>query len=495
VRSVVDPKDVDEPKPRRMDRRTFLRAAAVLGVGASTLGALEIFVRRPHRPDLGATNPPDIQHAIDGFIAPARTVDGVEVRFGPIYTSFTTIRLHRTATQTDQATLAKALDAVEDAYPFTPSGVFSFVSYGVPYFERLPGGLDGPLVSRHMPRLLGDPGAIPLKEAVPGPTDAGPHAPGIRKKTFDVPVRVEENDVLLTLRSDSAQILADALAWLGGGSTSLDGSEVGPSGLAGLFEVTSTRLMFVQMGLPRSIAERHRRPYAVAINKDSPMWMGFADQQRSGSGPPEITTFLGNTSARFTTATRGSYFDNASIVHLSHVIMDLEQFYGTEEPYTERVQYMFRSNPLPSHGNADQFTNGGGPSFLDNVFKGANDAFLNATGQTEAGERRLGHLACLQRSTRAADGTPIHIRMDGAGLSSLDVPGGSLQPKLEFTAFVPTAEFFRVLRINAASLDYQQAYAVDPDDNGLERFSTATRRQNFLVPPRRHRAFPLLELT
>ncbi len=32
------------------------------------------------------------------------------------------------------------------------------------------------------------------------------------------------------------------------------------------------------------------------------------------------------------------------------------------------------------------------------------------------------------------------------------------------------------------------------DDNGLERFITATRRQNFLVPPRRQRAFPLIEL-
>ena len=32
------------------------------------------------------------------------------------------------------------------------------------------------------------------------------------------------------------------------------------------------------------------------------------------------------------------------------------------------------------------------------------------------------------------------------------------------------------------------------EDNGLERFLTATRRQNFLVPPRRHRAFPLTEL-
>ena len=35
----------------------------------------------------------------------------------------------------------------------------------------------------------------------------------------------------------------------------------------------------------------------------------------------------------------------------------------------------------------------------------------------------------------------------------------------------------------------------EDDDNGLERFLTATRRQNFLVPPRRHRAFPLLELS
>ncbi|MBV9710784.1 MAG: hypothetical protein JO011_07720, partial [Ktedonobacteraceae bacterium] len=34
---------------------------------------------------------------------------------------------------------------------------------------------------------------------------------------------------------------------------------------------------------------------------------------------------------------------------------------------------------------------------------------------------------------------------------------------------------------------------VDSDDNGLERFLTATRRQNFLVPPRSRRAFPLRE--
>ena len=51
------------------------------------------------------------------------------------------------------------------------------------------------------------------------------------------------------------------------------------------------------------------------------------------------------------------------------------------------------------------------------------------------------------------------------------------------------------MRINQASLDPQNQFGVADDDNGLEWFLTATRRQNFLIPPRRHRAFPLAEFT
>ncbi len=50
------------------------------------------------------------------------------------------------------------------------------------------------------------------------------------------------------------------------------------------------------------------------------------------------------------------------------------------------------------------------------------------------------------------------------------------------------------MRRNQASLDLVQQNNIADDDNGLERFITTTRRQNFLVPPRAHRAFPLLEL-
>jgi hypothetical protein len=85
--------------------------------------------------------------------------------------------------------------------------------------------------------------------------------------------------------------------------------------------------------------------------------------------------------------------------------------------------------------------------------------------------------------------------MDGPGYDAMDVPGGGSQPKLQFTIFVPTAEFFRTLRTSQASLDLQDKYSVSVQDNGLERFLTATRRQNFLIPPRRYRAFPLTEFT
>src|ERR1051325_6146338 len=162
---------------------------------------------------------------------------------------------------------------------------------------------------------------------------------------------------------------------------------------------------------------------------------------------------------------------------------------------------MFRSTPVPSRGNADQFTDGGGPAFLPNVFQGVDDASNGARGigtdvdeETGVAERRIGHLAALQRSSRAQDGTPMHIRLDGPGFDNIDVPGGSNQPKLQFSVFVPSADFFAQMRSNAASLDFQHAFAVPESDNGLERFLTATRRQNFLMPPRRHRAFPLREL-
>lgn len=507
-----------DAQPQRLSRRSLLKKGAVSIASATTVaGALEAMSFIPQRLAVAATNLPSIQFDLGNFIPPAQTFnDGggsVLLRFGPVYTLFLTMKLTRFPSLTDYQSLNDALSRIESVYPFSPSGVFTIISYGLPYFNRLPASL----VNAHMPRLLKDQSRFALEEAVASPTDVSPQNPNIHKQNFNVPVVIENNDVLITLRSDKLSNTQDVASWLQGSNT-LAGFSLPSPPFNGLFTFTSSRVMFQQIGLPRKMANQFNLPFASRVNPDSPMWMGFADQQVDGSGPASIVTFQGNSSAQFASLPDG-YFTDGSIQHLSHVIQDLGQFYGNTEPFTERVQYMFRSDPIPSLGNSDQFTNGGGPAYFDNgsgtflAFqgKGTTEAIQTAASpntvndpQPDGSGRipRMGHLSALQQSSRAADGTPVHIRMDGPGFDNMDVPNGSNQPKLQFTVFVPTADFFTTMRSNQAALKFQtfeQGFGgsttgtVDSEDNGLERFLTATRRQNFLVPPRARRAFPLRE--
>jgi hypothetical protein len=487
-------------------RRSALKTAGSLAAALTTLELVGRGARVPNRLPLDATltasTLPDIQFDISAYVAAEETINNVVVQFGPINTTFLTAKLLRTPKASDQTMLANALNTIEANYPFSAAAIFTFVSYGIPYFNRLPGGMTGSVVSSNMPRLSSNASRYVLEEAVPSPTDVSPKNPGITKLNFNVPVAIESNDMLFTVRGDNSSYVADVVAWLGGSGT-LSGRPIASPAFNGLLEFTSSRAMFQSMGLPKYVASVNELVFAPFINPQSPMWMGFTDQQTSGAGPAAITTFAGNSSAHLTSAKAGDYFDNGAIQHLAHDILDMAQFFdldasgtpGDDGTFLERVQYMFRATPPPSQGNTDQFTNGGGPAFIDNTFQGTNDAQISAQGiGTPENEHRMGHLSTLQRSSRAADTTPIHIRMDGPGFDSMDVPNGSNQPKLQFTIFVPSADFFATMRVNQASLDLQAKYDVDPSDNGLERFITATRRQNFLVPPRRHRAFPLVEL-
>jgi hypothetical protein len=504
-----------------VSRRTALKAGGITVAAAGTLEMLGKLAFKPARagaagaelaadPQAITANLPDIQHNIGPFLgggahAP-QTINGVRVQFGPVFTVMSTWSLLRTPNRADQAEMARALDTIENTWAFGPSGVFVFVAYGTPYFNRLPAGL----VASAIPRLTKDTSRFAFEEAIPSPTDVRASAPNIRKQRFNVPVRIETNGVLFTLRSDNQAILSNIINWFNGSNT-LNGRAVRSPAWGGLLRNTSNRVMFQQNGLPKQVANQNNLVFRNFINPQSPMWMGFADQQVDSSGPPEITTFIGNASDRGrTTARAGDYFDRASTIHLSHVLMDMMQFFdipdgsatpGDDGVFTERVQYMFTS-PAINRGNADQLTNGGGPAFLNNVFKGTGEAARTAQGigtdidpETGQGERRIGHEAALQRSSRAADGTPIHIRMDGAGFDNMDVPGGGNLAKLQFLVFTPTSDSFSLMRRNGAAVDLADQFGVDEDENGLERFLTTTRRQNFLSPPRRHRAFPLAEFT
>jgi hypothetical protein len=511
-----------EPGGPALSRRGLLQAAGA-AVGLLALDGVTPLTRLANAATTAPAALPDIQFDIGAYLAPAvlktetgAPAGGTLFGFGPTYTLFLTARLTRTPSQADRLVLDKALATLEATYPFSASGVFTSVAYGLPYFQRLPGGVTGALVGSRIPRLLTDTSRSALEEAVPGPTDVHASNPSISKPRFNVPVRIEDNDVLITLRSDVKANLDDVQSWLWGSGTMRKRKIASPA-FAGLLTWTSSRLMFAGPGLPRKIADSNALPYAPYIHPESPMWMGFADMVANAFGPPAICTFQGNASARLTTETGSGYFANSSIQVLNHVILDLAEWYvtngtdrlpgGTDVTYLERAQYMYRPHDPPSFGWADQFTGGGGPTWVPNAYQGTGDARAGcafgsyqpgpdpAAPGVNAAHKVLGHISTLQRSSRASDGTPLHIRVDGPGFDAMDVPDGSNQPKLHFSALVPTADLFRRMRISQASLDLAQEFGVELGDQGLENRITATRRQNFLVPRRQTRAFPLLELS
>src|ERR1700704_226333 len=115
----------------RLSRRSALKLG-LAGVLGSELALVESLAWTPRRLAFAAAPPPDIQFDIGNFIAPATTINGVLVRFGPVFTYFAPARLTRTPTKSDQTVLANALNTIEQSYAFSPSGVFTFVAYGIP---------------------------------------------------------------------------------------------------------------------------------------------------------------------------------------------------------------------------------------------------------------------------------------------------------------------------------------------------------------------------
>jgi len=69
---------------------------------------------------------------------------------------------------------------------------------------------------------------------------------------------------------------------------------------------------------------------------------------------------------------------------------------------------------------------------------------------------------------------------------------------LHFVAFVPTSNKFHTARTSMDGIlpdgTNLATCGIDTAHNGINSVISATHRQNFLVPPRAHRSFPLAEL-
>ena len=473
----------------RLTRRQALAGAATGALGAA--GVYELVDRLAGSPTrrraVSRVEPlPAEQHVLGGVAVVED--EGVEVLVPPLHHQIVTARVTAgtspKALRAARAELEHVLAGLDRSFPATPAGLGMVVAWGPPYFERYvpkPAG-------RHLPvdrRASGDEGrpVSALLDAVRFPSDPRD-------------VALEENDLAVHLRSDSSDHVAAAAKAIFGGA------------LDGIVKATSIRKGFVGGGfggrssLPKQMAMAAGVPGASLIPDTAQLFLGFTSTQKAALGPPRIVNFetLGLVDLR------EGYFRHGTTMHVSHIFEDLEAWYLNFD-FRERVATAFR--PTQPEVREGTQTIPQGPKSIDTV-RGVEREFKT--------QGRIGHSSAIQTSSRlqhdhvATDGT-VYKRGTAipqrADFNTLDNPFyWSAHPQVDQMQVGPRAGLHFVV-FNPSSDDFHRnRLAMDgvlPDgtrlplaarerNQGFNSVLRTTHRQNFLVPPRRHRSFPLAEL-
>jgi len=255
-------------------------------------------------------------------------------------------------------------------------------------------------------------------------------------------------------------------------------------------------------GLPKQKALEAGIPGADSIPDGAELFLGFTSSQKAALGGDMVANF--ESIPGLTDQWPGGYFRFGTAMHLSHLYEDLEGWY--KQTYTERVDRTFRPGLGAAAGTQTVHE---GPAAVRT---------LPYVRETLEQQRLVGHSAAFQPATRLpADlidnygnfypqGSPIPIRADCNTLDnpfswSCDPVRDKWSPEpmagLLFTVFVPTSSAFHRARLTMDG-HYPDGTILDIDPRsphqGMNSFLHTTHRQNFLIPPRRHRSFPLAEL-
>ena len=458
----------------RLTRRQVLAGAAASALGAAGIYELvdQLSGEAPTRP-VGTPRPPE-QHLLDSV---AVIVDNdVEVVIPPLHHQVVTATLRTDDLRAAQRQLNDALEELDRRYEATPAGLGVTVGWGLRYFERrVPEAW-----TAHAPRDRRA-SKLALLPAVRFPSDP--------EETV-----LEKNDVAVLLRSDSSDHLADAARLL------FDDLSV--------FEVTSIRKGFVGGGfggrrsLPKKVAVAAGVPGADLIPESAQLFLGFTSTQKDALGPRRIVNF--ETLGLVDLGPR-SYFREGTSMHVSHLFEDLEAWYLNFD-FRERVDTAFRPGLKVR-------------TRVETVRQSPRD-IEHTTGVKRDFHRqgRIGHAASIQTTSRlerdhvAEDGT-VYERGTAipqrADFNTLDNPfAWSSRPGvdaiqagpragLHFVVFNPTSDDFHRNRLAMDGVlpdGTRLPLAARDRNQGFNAVLRTTHRQNFLVPPRRHRSFPLAEL-
>jgi hypothetical protein len=464
-----------------LTRRELLAGAAVSALaGAGVYELVDRLGRSPKR--AAAAGFPPEQHVLEGL----RIVDdrGIEVVVPPLHHRIVTAKVRvdggRSSLVEARRQLARTLAGLEHSQPPTPAGLGITLGWGVPYFDRY---VPGP-AEQHIP--------VDLRASRAQGKTVRALTASIRFPSDPPSAILEQNDVAILLRSDDSSTVTEAAKEI----LALDS-----------LEPTSVRIGFAGggfdggMSLPKRMALAAGVPGADLVPKAAELFLGFTSTQKAGLGPPRIANLetLGYTNAK------GGYFEGGTHMALSHILEDLEGWYLTFD-FSDRVDTTFRPGLRVKEGTQ---TVAQGPAEVSTAAQVARDFHSRGT---------IGHSSSIQPTSRLdADvrgsdgtlyrkGTAIPHRAD---FNTLDNPfAWSSHPRVDrmssdpaagvhFVVFNPTSDDFRRNRLamdgvlpDGTRLPFERGAR----GQGLNSVLTTTHRQNFLVPPRRHRSFPLVEL-
>jgi hypothetical protein len=437
----------------RLTRRQFVAGGAGALAAAGVYGLVDHHTESPERGPARVL--PSEQHAL-GRLEIVMD-NGVEVVVPPLHHEVVTavLRVDETpaALRAAKEKLEEVLRRGDDRYGPAPAGLSISVGWGLPYFER------------YVPEAARDRLPVDLRasEAEGRPVLALVDA--IRFPSDPQEVILEQNHVAFFFRSDVRDHISSV-------STEIF-DEVGD-----VLELTSIRRGFMGGGfhggqsLPKRMALAAGVPGAELIPDTAELFLGFTSTQKAGLGPPGIANF--ETLPGYTDQWPDGYFLGGTAMHLSHIFEDIEAWYLNFD-FSERVSTTFRPGLRIPEGT-------------QTVPQDQDDADSTKAVHEEAKRfDAVGH---------SSDFNTLDNPFFWSGRADLDGQTDEPAAGLHFVVFTPTADDFHRTRLAMDGiLPDGSSVPIDPRSRqqGFNSILRTTHRQNFLVPPRKHRAFPLVE--